>query len=235
MTPAHTAYPKNGQPRAHSVLAKMNFGVDAEDTANTNTAQFFATGRAAELIAQAPGISGALSGDSSNNVQQILAPLAASDLPTFSHLGTMYTMLNDYISIGHKTDKAKEIKANLDRLDNGFFKETFKTYSWYAPKTSIVIADFDVKKDEEKFTNVYNYLSNLRESLRVALESARSKVVTMQVGTMSAAHENERINNIENYSKRYEKGLSLLQRNKDVVAMVQYVYENILLTNSGDE
>lgn len=71
MTPKGTAIPKGSVTKSHSVLAKMNFGATGGGT-GASAAQFFATGRAAELIAMAPGISGALSGDPGNNISGVV-------------------------------------------------------------------------------------------------------------------------------------------------------------------
>jgi hypothetical protein len=230
MTRHGTAIPK-GENKSHSVLAKMNFGATGGGT-GAAASQFFATGKAAELLAQSPGISGALSGDPEINIAKSIDFVRGGEA-VFTHLDVVYQMLNESITSGKKADEAKNIKFKVDDLDNGNFKVTFKNYSWVdSNKIKLEIKDYDVKKDKHEFPNTYQYLKTLAGSLIVAKQAILTDGVTVSDRVLTGSEKKQMVSDIETFLAKYNEGEKLLSSNKDVLAMIDYVYSNVLIKTS---
>jgi hypothetical protein len=236
MTPTGTAIPKGSRNNAHSVLAKMNFGATGGG-ADAAAAQFFATGKAAELIAQAPGISGALSGDPENNVVTSVNLTKGNETAVFAHLDDVYSMLADSTKKGDKANDAKEIKSKVDAIDNGIFKIAFNNYTWAdATKTKLnKIEEYDVKKDSNEFANVYQYLTTLSNSRKVAKEAVLKAGIVTPTGALSEKEKSTMLNDIESFTSRHDEGNKLISSNEDVLAMINFVYNNVLLSTTTKE
>ncbi|MFT7009825.1 MAG: hypothetical protein ACJAXJ_004379 [Colwellia sp.] len=235
LTPNGTAIPKGSMTKAHSVLAKMNFGATGGGS-DASAAQFFATGRAAELLAGSDGITGALSGDPQNNVTRKLNINNKINNRISAHLDGIYQLLIHASLNGDKTDRAKEIKASVDKIDKGFFKEKFLSYYWSDPgKTKLAIEEYDIKAGKQSFDNTYPYLQALRLSLKIAKEAILNTAITNNAGVaLTDADRKSMLDAIEQYPRRYEKGTNIISSNQDVLAMINYVYNDVLLASQGN-
>lgn len=231
MTPIGTAIPKGSITKPHSVLAKMNFGATGGGT-DAAAAQFFATGKAAELLAKAPGISGALSGDPKNNTITAIDFSKGHDTAVLAHLVDVYRML----TIQNNDDKAIEIKEHVDALDKDFFKITFKHYYWKNPtEINLAIEDYDCQNNIHEFPNVLKYLKTLNDSRNVAKEAVLKNGVITLAGPLTDAEKKQMINDIETFYSRYNEGKKLISSNKYVLDMIDYVYKNVFFETSTKE
>ncbi|AWB57190.1 hypothetical protein [Colwellia sp. Arc7-D] len=225
LTPNGTAIPKGSLTRAHSVLAKMNFGATGGGT-DASAAQFFATGKASELLAASDGITGALSGDPQNNVSQKLNINAKINNTISAHLDGIYQLLTLA-----NTDRSREIKVNIDQIDKGLFKDEFIEYYWVdGAKTILYSGKWDVKTGVHSFDNTYTYLQGLNSSFKIVKEAILKKGITDDNGVaLTDASRKTMLDAIEQYPRKYEKGSNIISSNRDVLEMINYVYNDVLL------
>jgi len=234
LTPAGVAAPKGSVTKPHSVLAKMNFGATGGG-AGAAAAQWFATGKAAELLAQSTGISGALSGDSQNNSSpSILISKESGRLATFSYLNNVYEILTDSIEEGNESGVSSQVKVKIDQIDSGNFKTSFNSYVWQDnEKTKLVIATYDVKEDDNYFPNVIQYMTTMYLSYVVSEEAVIKQGVTVSGVPLTEEQKKLMLQAIKTYSKNYDEGVNTLSKNEVILEMINHVHKNVLLTASN--
>ena len=137
MTPQGTAIPKGQNNKAHSVLAKMNFGATGGGS-GASASQFFATGLAAELLAKSKGIAGALAGDPEINKVQKEAPYPIKGGKSFNDIIPYIKAMEQ--SLGH----AKKVV-----IDSSY------TYQGAA---------FSAKEKQEMIDNIESFPAKIKES-----------------------------------------------------------------------
>lgn len=234
VTPDGTAIPKGTETKPHSVLAKMNFGATGGGS-GASAAQWFATGKAAEIIAQAPGIAGAVSGDPENNKAQKLDFDPSDDnTANFAYLVKVYDLLEDFSKTDNAPSDAVTLVATLNGLDQGEFKKAFKQFMWTgATKTDISIADYDPKLGEQSFGNIPAYLKNLDDSQKIAKVFLANSNITVGGSARTKAQTDSALNAVEEYKERYKSGLDKLISDQNVIKMVDYLHENVLLSKAN--
>ncbi|WP_068717162.1 hypothetical protein [Vibrio tritonius] len=231
LTPAGVASPKGSITNAHSVLAKMNFGATGGGT-GASAAQWFATGRAAELIAQSSGVSGALSGDPENNISPSIAiDKSTGNLSTYAYLGDVYNILKKAAEEGNVV--AVELKSKVDLIDNGKFKYSFDFYSWDdEEETKLVISAYDTKNNEHYFPNVIQYLTTLNLSTVVSETALTKSSITVSGLAISEEQRNNLLDVVKNYPQRYKEGVDELSDNETIIEMINYVHKSILFNDT---
>ena len=227
MSPQGTAIPKGHKTNAHSVLAKMNFGATGGGS-GASAAQFFATGRAAELLAESDGITSALAGDSKISSNKTLE-FGNGDISFGAHLQQVYNFLVNYAnSSGKKTSEAIALINKVDALDEGMFKKTFKHYTSSALSTDVGLSDYSISS-VKSFSNVIPYTVAMNN----ALETAKLKILdpnsTNAGAPITLAEKKEMLNNIESYPDRIKETQEAISSSPAVISMVDFVYKNILL------
>ena len=234
LTPAGVAAPKGSVTSPHSVLAKMDFGATGGGT-GASAAQWFATGKAAELVAQSSGISGALSGDPQNNVTpSIDLGKNKGDLAAFAYLDDVYNILDKSAGSGDKGSIEQKLKVDL--VDSGLYKESFVSYSWGNPaKTDLVIKSYDTKKDKSYFPNVIQYLATLSLSETVAEEAILKQGVTVSGAAITDDQKKKLLEAAKSYPEKYKLGKDSLSKSQPVIEMINYVHTKVLLVESNNE
>lgn len=228
MTPQGTAIPKGQNNKAHSVLAKMNFGATGGGS-GASASQFFATGLAAELLAKSKGIAGALAGDPEINKVQKEANLESNDsLAIYAHIQSMYKLINKYPPDGDKAGEALTLKKSLDALDDGIFKKSFTHYTLSAGTKDIGIAPYPIKGGKS-FNDIIPYIKAMEQSLGHAKKVVIDSSYTYQGAAFSAKEKQEMIDNIESFPAKIKESKDKISSNKAVVSMIDFVYKNILL------
>lgn len=226
LTPQGTAIPEGASNRAHSVLAKMNFGATGGGN-GASAAQFFATGRAADYLAQSNNIAGALAGESSIN--STTANLEALGTANFSYVHDVYRILKEYINKnGAKSGEALNIKISVDKLDTGQFKKTFEEYSLGAVASSYNINDFAISSNTE-FRNVLSHVGAMITSLDLAKKMIIDATAKNNGALLSAAQKQNIIDNVAKYPIQIKTAKDSLSNNKSIIAMIKFVHEDILL------
>ncbi|PHS59557.1 MAG: hypothetical protein COB03_02515 [Alteromonas sp.] len=236
LTPAGVAAPKGSVTSPHSVLAKMNFGATGGGT-GASAAQWFATGKAAELVAQSSGISGALSGDPENNVAPTIdLGKSKGDLAAYAYLDDVYKILDKSAVAGDKGSIEQKLKVDL--IDSGLYKESFVSYSWGNPgKTELIVSPYDTKKDKNYFPNVIQYLATLSLSETVAEEAIIKQGVTISGSPITDVQKKALLEAAKSYPIKYKKGKESLSKSQPVIEMIDYVHTKVLLVESknGEE
>lgn len=230
-TPAGVAAPKGSVTSPHSVLAKMNFGATGGGS-GASAAQWFATGKAAELVAKSSGISGALSGDPENNSAPTIDIVKTTgDLAAFAYLIDVYYILKDLAKSG--VDWAIEQKLKVDLIDSGKYKESFMSYSWDDnEETKLLIEPYDIKKDENYFPNVIQYLTTLDLSKTVSGQAITKQGVTVSGVPITEEQKKELLEVVKSYSKKYESGKDSLFKSQEIIEMINYVHTKVVLVDS---
>lgn len=226
LTPQGTALLKGANNRAHSVLAKMNFGATGGGS-GASAAQFFATGRAADYLAQSENIAGALAGDPQVN-QKSKANLDALGAANYSYIHYVYRILYEYIkNNGPNAAEALSIKTNVDNLDIGEFKKSFKEYS-AASGHDYNINNFSVPATKE-FRNVLSHVKAMAKSLDIAKKMIVDSAATGNGSALTTIQRQEAVDNISEYPKQMEIAEGKISGNQSVVSMITFVHKNILL------
>lgn len=226
MTPQGTAVPNGGVTRAHSVLAKMNFGATGGGS-GASAAQFFATGRAAELLAESDGITAALAGDAKINSKRVVE-LGDRGIAYGAHIQSVYNFLVEYS--GSTKDKAGEalvLKNKLDALDSGMFKKSFKQYTSGAGSLVISIDDSKIPPDKT-FSNLFPFITSMTNSLSTAKDKVLNPKITHKGNPLSESERKEMLNSIETYPKSIEDAKKVISSSSEVASMIDFVYTNLL-------
>ena len=233
MTPQGTAIP-SGKNQAHSVIAKMNFGATGGGDTETTGAQFFATGKAAEILAQNEGITAALAGDSKIITKQKVN-LGSGDLLTASTLNSIYDLLNKHSkSTSPTAGEALALKLKLDSLDSGMFKTGFTHYSLATPPADFNIRPYPVQPGKSNFADLVTYLVNMESSLKTAQSLVLNNNATKNGTALTAQERQDMVKNIASYPSRIEKARETLSKNEDVVKTINFVTNKILLSSTSD-
>jgi len=225
-------YKKGVRDEPHSVIAKMNFGATGGGSAETNAAQWFATGKAAERLAENPATPAAISGNpqvgpqkelnlSKNNVRQI-----------FSVIRSTYYAFDEYIINEGKDDKvAFELKARLDTIDSDTYRVPFK---YYLIKNGPVITDLKTVPDSSvthwksrSFLNVMTYLKNLNSSIengKMIIAISKHVDVKKESDDSKLSEDDLKVvkQNIANYEAIYNESIERIAVNHDVVKFIEY-------------
>ncbi len=229
-----TAIPKGSTTKAHSVLAKMNFGATGGG-ADTTTAQFFATGPAAVELAKSEGITGALSGEPKNNPPHKINLVGNNNNDTaavYSHIKSIYDILIESTTTGEKhSQKSLEIKAKVDSIDSGFFKVQFTQYSWFdAAKIKINKNLYNVHAANHSFVNVIAYINNALISSKLAEEAVINSATTDTTGAvLTLVERKDMLEKSKESMVRHNKGRDLLSSNEAVLEMLEHVYKKVIL------
>lgn len=230
LTPQGTVIPMGARTRAHSVLAKMNFGATGGGN-GAAAAQFFATGRAADYLAQGENIAAALAGEPSVNNSPTVN-LDALGSANYSYLHDVYRILEQYIQTGGpKSGEAIGIKFNVDQLDNGIFKETFKEYSNAGGANAFNINDYSISP-HNNFRNIPSYIKDMQNSLVVAKKMVTNNNATHNGSSLSSTQKQEAVDNISKYPEKIEYGKNKISSDKSVINMVKFVQEHVLLNKT---
>jgi len=234
LTPAGVAVPKGSVTSPHSVLAKMNFGATGGGT-GASSAQWFATGRAAELVAQSSGISGALSGDPENNAVPTLEfESYKGDLAAFAYLDDVYNILKNSAESGD--DGSLEQKMKVDLIDSGIYKDSFVSYKWAGPeKTDLIVSSYEINEEDNYFPNVIMYLSTLSLSEKVAEEAIIKGQVTVSGEPITEDQKRELLEATRSYPDKYRKGKESLSKSQPVIEMINYIHKEVLFVDSEND
>jgi hypothetical protein len=233
MTPQGTAIPKGQNNKAHSVLAKMNFGATGGGS-GASASQFFATGLAAELLAKSKGITGALAGDPEINKVHKEANLESNDsLAIYAHIQSMYKLIDKYPTDGDKGGEALTLKKSLDALDVGIFKKSFTHYKLSPASKDVGIDPYTIQSGNS-FSDVIPYISTMEQSLNNAKKVIIDSKSTYKGTLLSVKHKQEMIDNIELFPAKIKESKGTISSNKAVVSMIDFVYKNILLKEKNN-
>ncbi|MCB1644618.1 MAG: hypothetical protein KDI36_04155 [Pseudomonadales bacterium] len=236
LVPNGTLAPKGSSVKPHSVLAKLNFGADASGT-DATTAQWFATGKAAELIAKNPSVGGALTGDAEiNKASAINTSASKSEVRTFAYL----TMTYQFLAEMTKTSaEAQQIKSEIDALDTEEFRQSFAKYYWDPKDTNgkaLLVNVVNHTKSKPEFTRATNYLAQLLNSIEVATEALNTPGVTVAGASISDIQQQTLRDAAALYKTRYAAGFDKLRKHPSVIKMVNYVNKNMIIesTSAGE-
>ncbi|MCJ8321545.1 MAG: hypothetical protein MJK12_18060 [Colwellia sp.] len=228
MTPQGTAIPKGQNNKAHSVLAKMNFGATGGGS-GASASQFFATGLAAEYLAKSKGITGALAGDPEINKVQKYVNLESNDnLATYAQIQGMYKLINKYPTDGDKAGEALTLTKNLDALDEGIFKKSFTHYTVKPASKDVGIVTYLIKNGNS-FSDVISYITAMEQSLENAKKVVIDSSSTHGRVLLTSKQKQEMINDIAFFPSKIKESKDKISSNKAVVSMIDFVYKNILL------
>jgi hypothetical protein len=227
MTPQGTAVP-TGKNNAHSVIAKMNFGATGGGGTETTGAQFFATGKAAEILAKSEGITAALAGDSKIVTKQKVN-LGSGGIIEAAALASVFQLLDNHSTGNSSTaGEALNIKLKLNALDSGIFKTAFTQYSDQL-LPNIDIKTYPVQPGVTDFPNVISYLVKLKSSLEVAKSVVLDSNAKNKGMALTAQERQDMVSNISTYPSKIEGAQKSLSENSDMVAAINFVTNKILL------
>lgn len=235
-------YPKGVKDDAHSVIAKMNFGATGGGSAETSAAQWFATGKAAEKLAENPSTPAAISGNSQISPQREINLSKSNTRQVFSVIKSTYNAFEEYLNDAGKNDKeAFAIKANLDKIDN----ETFRVpFNYYIIKNGPIVTDAKICPDinvahwkNKSFLNVMIYLKNLNYSIENAKKiiEIHNYVEVKKESNSSVFDVNDEkvLNaNIVTYEANYNDLIEKIAVNHDVVKFIEYFSNKALFRNA---
>lgn len=227
---------KGTSDKPHSVIAKMNFGASGGGS-NASAAQWFATGKAAEILAQQPGIAGAVAGDPKvNETAKVLGLKTDDKMASFASLSQIYQNLEKIAETQNSnSEKAKKIVAHVDTLaDEGMFNVPIIYYSFNINKKELKIVPIDDPAREipgKGFKKVIAYTSKIKSSLDHAKNAAKSNQINKTGGKdLSEKERKMLVENIISYQEMYKNLLKTIGSNSDVIEMVEFYCQNVLLT-----
>ncbi|WP_419812599.1 hypothetical protein [Bacterioplanoides sp.] len=228
VTPDGTFHPQGSKVKAHSVLAKMNFGATG-GSADSDTSQWFATGKAAELLAGSPGITGAISGNPENNVESRKVLTRDLNTENLSYLLQTYDILVKYSANNQADQMSKKILQEVNSLDQVALRKSFTEYSW-SSATDINSTPYNVAAGNSSFSNVVPYINELKDSLEVAKSFLSDNNITINGAIRTNNDLVDATQAVSTYNRRYEEGVNALFESKSVLEMIDFVHSNILLT-----
>lgn len=231
LSPQGTAIPKGANSRAHSVIAKMNFGATGGGNNKASAAQFFATGRAADYLAKTENIAGALAGDPKVNMKSQVN-IDALGKANYAYIHYFYRILNEFIKNNNaNAGVALDIKNSVDELDKGTFKKTFKEYSYAGAVNSYNINDYSIPSTKG-FRNILKHVKAQIDSLEVAKKMIIDNAATHNGSPLTATQKQEAVENISKYPEQIDAAKNVISANESIISMIKFVNNNILLGTS---
>ncbi|MDG9667072.1 hypothetical protein ONV78_04930 [Hahella sp. CR1] len=226
------AIPQGSKIKAHSVLAKVNFGATNGNN-NAQAVQWFATGTAAEELARSDTISEALTGENLAERKRVKLDNAVnskiSNLAVPTQLITIYKLLEDRANNGgNNVEEALEIKESVDKIDSGIFKTQFTIYAFSIDSPNSL-------KEEKMKLNVGNYfpnsirfITNLENSYRNAEQALTTNGILFNNEPLTQEKRIEIMEFMKKYPAMHSKAKSEIENNKSLAEMIRFVYSNIL-------
>jgi hypothetical protein len=231
LTPQGTALPEGASNRAHSVLAKMNFGATGGGN-GASAAQFFATGRAADYLAQSNNIAGALAGDAKIN-ENSKVNIDALGSANYAFIHDVDRLLNSYISnSGPNAGNALTIKNQVDKLDSDEFRQSFKVYSVIPGANNYDISDYPIPVSKE-FRNSLSHIKAMSDSIAIAKQIVLDGAAKNNGTPITAQEKSDAVDNIGKYPILIEDAENKLSNSTAVISMINFVHENILLSKTS--
>jgi hypothetical protein len=224
------------KPEGHSVLAKLNFGAGGGG-ANSTTTQWFATGEAAKIIAQAPGIAGAVTGSpeiakaAAEEARVSIRNTAPDRLSELAQLKIIYEQLT-----GQKaTVKAAAVAlAKMDAID---VSAQAPAFNWYeAPATAwLKLSPQPALAGGHTFPNATTYLARLSESVEALRKNIDPVAIELKMNDPAVAASAGFIRQAqEDYAKQKDLLAKLQKRMAEdtgLIAAVEY-YAGSLISRS---
>lgn len=224
-TPMGIIAPKGNDTKPHSVIAKIDFGALGGGS-SASAAQWFATGKAAELVAEADGISSALSGAIEPTPSKSLElDKTPGDLSVSAHLVSIYLILKDTVESG--STEARSVQDNVNNMAAKIFKEPFNTYKIDDSKKSFTKEAVPANGNMD-FSQAINYLYEIKRSKENAITILSEKDIKHNNAELSKDMKKSIIDDIFIMSTKIESAELTISKSKELIDMINFVAETAL-------